>query len=74
MLLQKKFDNASEIHKTGGTAKDKFISLFSNPLEPETIQAIRALAAVDGKAQVDLPALGLNAEDLSMLVQEIEAA
>lgn len=71
LLLQKRFDNASETHRPAGAAKEKFIGLFSTPLDPKTIQAIKALEGVDGKAQVDLSAMGLTAEDLSTIVQEI---
>lgn len=74
LLLQKRFGNASETHQSARAAKEKFTTLFSTPLDPETIQAIRVLAGVDSKAQVDLPAMGLTAVDLSVLVQEIAVA
>lgn len=31
-------------------------AIFTQPLEPEVIHALKALAAVEGKAKVNLPA------------------
>lgn len=45
--------------------------MFNEPLDPATIQASRALAGTDDKAQVNLPAMGLSAEDLVVLGWEI---
>lgn len=44
--------------KVGGPA------LFNEALEPATIEALKALAGMEDKAQVELPALGLSSEDL----------
>lgn len=59
---------------SGGTARDRLAAIFAQPLQPEVIQAYKALADVDGKAQLNLPALGLNAEDLATLSKEVTAA
>lgn len=59
---------------TGDTARERLAAIFAQPLEPEVIQALKALAGVEGKAQANLPALGLNAEDLAALAKEVIAA
>lgn len=53
--------------------KDSFEAMFSKPLEPGTIIALRALAGIEGRSQVELPALGFSAEDLVGLGNKIAA-
>lgn len=74
LLLEKWFGNATGSQRPVSAAHEKIASLFSTPLDQETIQAIRGLAGIDGKAQVDLPTMGLTAEDLSALSREITTA
>lgn len=59
---------------TGDTARERLAAIFTQPLEPEVIHVLKALAAVEGKAQVNFPALGLNSEDLAALAKEVIAA
>lgn len=69
-LLQEKF---ATTHK-GESAKEKLQDMLNLPLDQDTILALRALASVDGKARVDLSALGLSADDLAVLGQDLVAA
>lgn len=77
LLKKKRFASASVVsmaRKLNEAAKESFISILSNPLDQDVVQAIKALVGIEGKAQVDLPAMGLTVEDLSALAQEIAAA
>ena len=50
-----------------------YLEMYKKPLTPKVIEAVRALAGVSGKAQVDLAAMGFTAADLTMLGQETPA-
>lgn len=49
-LLKMRFADDSMTHQSTGVAKEKLNALFSTALDTETIQAIRTLAGVGGKA------------------------
>lgn len=53
------------------TARERLAAIFAQPLQPEVVHALKALTSVEGKAQVNLPALGLNAEDLIAMASEV---
>lgn len=59
---------------TSNSARDRLAQIFVQLLRSEVIHALKALASVEGKAQVNLPALGLNAEDLTALAKEVAVA
>lgn len=77
MLLQEKMAFLNKIGKSTVSAKkDTLTAIFSQPLELEVIHALKVLTGVEGKEQVDMLALGLNAEDLSRWArrwQQLEA-
>lgn len=74
VLLEKRLaDLAQPAFSSGGSAKDRLARLFAQPLQPEVLAALRALTGVEGKAQVNLPALGLSAEELTTLATEVAA-
>ena len=60
--------------RLSSAAKESFNNILKTHLDSETLQAIRALTGIDGKAQVDLLAMGLSAEDITALAQEVAAA
>lgn len=57
LLLEEKMSFLDKARKsTGDTARERLAAIFTQPLEPEVIHVLKALAAVEGKAQVNLPA------------------
>lgn len=75
VLLEEKMAALGQVSKTaGGTARERLATIFAQPLQPEVVQALKALTGIEGKAQVDLPALNLSAEDLAALAGEVVAA
>lgn len=48
-----------------------YLEMCKKPLTPKAIEAIRVLAGISGKAQVDLAALGLTCDDLSTFSHEV---
>lgn len=74
LLLEKRLANLGHpAASAANSARERLAQLFLQPLQPEVISALKALAGVEGKAQVNLPALGLSAEDLSALAKEVAA-
>lgn len=74
LLLQWKFDSDPVTCRLTGAAKESYNNILSAALNMEAMQAIRALARVDGKAQIDLPAMGLSADDVVVLAKEVAVA
>lgn len=75
MLLHEKMAFVSKTRRnTIGAEKGMLAAIFAQPLEPEVIHALKDLTSVEGMEQVDLPALGLSTEDLTMLGKEVVEA
>lgn len=75
VLLEKRMaDLGHPTTSTASSTRDRLAQLFAQPLQPEVICALKALVGVEGKAHVNLPALGLSAEDLTALAKEVAAA
>lgn len=64
-------ENEDDLEESAKQRMKAYLEMCKKPLTPKAIEAIRVLAGISGKAQVDLAALGFTCDDLSTLSQEV---